>query len=76
MASLLGQDGLTNVFLQERGFGLSDPEHRIGSVDEQAADLVAVLDAEGIERATLVSDASTSLPARWWPRSSRSAFTA
>jgi class 3 adenylate cyclase/pimeloyl-ACP methyl ester carboxylesterase len=62
MAGLLAQDGLTNVFLQERGFGLSDPELRVATIDEQAADLVTVLDAERIERATLVGNISTSLP--------------
>jgi class 3 adenylate cyclase len=42
------------VFLQARGFGLSEPVRKIPTVEEQAGDLLAVMDAAGIGRATLV----------------------
>ena len=43
-----------NVYLQPRGFGLSEPIDHAVSVEEQADDLLAVMDAVGIRHAVLV----------------------
>jgi class 3 adenylate cyclase len=59
----LARDGLTSILFQARGLGLSDPVARPPTVADQAADLLAVLDAEGVHRATLATVYSTSLPA-------------
>jgi len=58
----LARDGLTSILFQERGVGISDSLGRKSTLEEQAADLIAVLDAEGIGQATLVSTGSTALP--------------
>jgi class 3 adenylate cyclase/pimeloyl-ACP methyl ester carboxylesterase len=39
--------------LQRRGFGLSDPVTYMPTVEQQADDIIAVMDAAGMERATL-----------------------
>ena len=62
-ASSLARDGLTSIFFQPRGFGLSDPVARPPTVSEQAADLLAILAAEGVRRVTLSAVVSTALPA-------------
>ncbi len=61
MVSGLARDGLTSILFQQRGFGLSDPVARLPTLAEQAADLLAVLDAEGVRRATLSTIAGTSI---------------
>ena len=58
----LTRNGLTAIVCQERGVGLSDPVERKATVDEQAADLLAIMDAEGVRRATLVGTATTAVP--------------
>jgi class 3 adenylate cyclase/pimeloyl-ACP methyl ester carboxylesterase len=57
----LVRDGVSSLLLQERGVGLSDPVERKATVDEQAADVLAVMDAEGVRRATLVGTVTTAL---------------
>ncbi|MCE5292797.1 MAG: adenylate/guanylate cyclase domain-containing protein [Nocardiaceae bacterium] len=47
------------VFFQRRGLGLSDPIDYIPTLEQQADDVLAVMDAVGMERATLVGVAST-----------------
>ncbi|MGW5074336.1 adenylate/guanylate cyclase domain-containing protein [Rhodococcus sp. NPDC004095] len=47
------------VYFQRRGFGLSDPVDHVPTLDEQAEDVLAVMDAVGVPRATLVGIAST-----------------
>ncbi|TQF74740.1 adenylate/guanylate cyclase domain-containing protein [Rhodococcus spelaei] len=48
-----------SVFFQRRGFGLSDPVERAPTLDEQADDVLAVMDEIGMRRATMVGVAST-----------------
>lgn len=43
-----------NVFFQRRGFGLSDSVQYVPTLEQQADDVIAVMDAVGIRRATLV----------------------
>jgi class 3 adenylate cyclase/pimeloyl-ACP methyl ester carboxylesterase len=42
------------VYMQARGFGLSDPVNYAPTIEQQADDLLAVMDAVGMRRATLV----------------------
>ena len=42
------------VYFQRRGFGLSDPVPYVPTLEQQADDVLAVMDAVGMERATLV----------------------
>jgi class 3 adenylate cyclase/pimeloyl-ACP methyl ester carboxylesterase len=59
----LARDGLTSILFQPRGVGLSDPIDRPATVAEQATDLMAILRAEGVRRATLSTVYLTALPA-------------
>ena len=59
--SRLSPGGGASILLQERGVGLSEPVERKATVDEQAADVLAVMDAEGVGRATLVGLAGAAL---------------
>ena len=43
-----------NVFFQRRGFGLSDQLSYTPTIEQQADDVLAVMDAVGMRRATLV----------------------
>ena len=47
------------VYMQERGFGLSDRIGYTPTVDQHASDVLAVMDAIGMTRATLVGMAPT-----------------
>ncbi|WP_194150303.1 alpha/beta fold hydrolase [Prescottella subtropica] len=47
------------VYFQRRGFGLSDPVDHVPTLEEQADDVWAVMDAVGMRRATLVRIGST-----------------
>ncbi|AQA24720.1 alpha/beta hydrolase fold family protein [Rhodococcus sp. MTM3W5.2] len=47
------------VYFQRRGFGLSDPVDHVPTLEQQADDVLAVMDAVGMERATLVGIGST-----------------
>jgi class 3 adenylate cyclase len=58
----LARDGLTSILFQPRGIGLSGPVARQPTVAEQAEDLLAILDAEAVSRATLVTILGTALP--------------
>lgn len=51
------------VYFQQRGIGLSDPTPAHPTVEEQADDALAVMDAIGMERATLVASFTTAGPA-------------
>ena len=51
------------AFYQQRGIGLSDPMPTYPTLEQQADDCLAVMDAAGMERATLVSTFSTAGPA-------------
>ncbi|WP_432678808.1 alpha/beta fold hydrolase [Rhodococcus pyridinivorans] len=51
-----------SLFFQRRGFGLSDPVEHVPTLEEQADDVVAVLDDAEVDRATLVGAASTCGP--------------
>lgn len=51
-----------SLFFQRRGFGLSDPVDHVPTLEEQADDVVAVLDDAGVARAALVGVASTCGP--------------
>jgi class 3 adenylate cyclase len=51
---------VTCVLLQRRGVGLSAPVDHVPAVETQAADLLAVMDAVGVRRATLCGTFSTS----------------
>ncbi|ANZ27396.1 cyclase [Rhodococcus sp. WB1] len=51
-----------SVYFQRRGIGLSDPLDRVPSLEEQADDVLAVMDEVGMRRATLVGVASTCGP--------------
>jgi pimeloyl-ACP methyl ester carboxylesterase len=42
------------ILWDKRGTGLSDPVHRVPTLDERVEDLLAVLDAAGSEQATLL----------------------
>ncbi|MFC7448298.1 adenylate/guanylate cyclase domain-containing protein [Rhodococcus daqingensis] len=44
---------------QRRGFGLSDPVDQVPTLEQQADDVLAVMDAIGMRRATLVGIGST-----------------
>lgn len=48
-----------SLFFQRRGFGLSDPVDHVPALEEQADDVVAVLDDAEVTQATLVGVAST-----------------
>ncbi|TJZ79991.1 adenylate/guanylate cyclase domain-containing protein [Rhodococcus oryzae] len=47
------------VYFQRRGFGLSDPVDHVPTLEQQADDVLAVMDAVGMQRATLVGIGST-----------------
>lgn len=47
------------VYFQRRGFGLSDPVDHVPTLEEQADDVLAVMNAVRIRRATLVGIGST-----------------
>ncbi|MGW0174237.1 adenylate/guanylate cyclase domain-containing protein [Rhodococcus sp. NPDC003322] len=51
-----------SLFFQRRGLGLSDPIDHVPTLEEQADDVLAVLDDAGIARATLVGACSTCGP--------------
>jgi class 3 adenylate cyclase len=55
-------DGCRVVLLQQMGLGLSDAIDRVPTLEEQASDVAAVMDAEGIESATLFAVWSTCMP--------------
>ncbi|MFD6859715.1 adenylate/guanylate cyclase domain-containing protein [Rhodococcus sp. NPDC060090] len=48
-----------SLFFQRRGFGLSDPVDHVPSLEEQADDVLAVLDDAEVAQATLVGASST-----------------
>jgi class 3 adenylate cyclase/pimeloyl-ACP methyl ester carboxylesterase len=48
-----------SVYMQMRGLGLSDPIRYIPSLEQQADDVLAVLDAADMHRATLVGSLTT-----------------
>ncbi|MGW0018677.1 adenylate/guanylate cyclase domain-containing protein [Rhodococcus sp. NPDC003382] len=48
-----------SLFFQRRGFGLSDPVDHVPTLEEQADDVLAVLDDAGVARVTLVGASST-----------------
>ncbi|MFX1760156.1 adenylate/guanylate cyclase domain-containing protein [Rhodococcus sp. As11] len=50
------------VYFQRRGFGLSDPVDHVPTIEQQAEDVLAVMDAEQIRHATLVGIHSTCGP--------------
>lgn len=50
------------LFFQRRGLGLSDPVDHVPTLEEQADDVLAVLDDAGVARATLVGACSTCGP--------------
>jgi class 3 adenylate cyclase/pimeloyl-ACP methyl ester carboxylesterase len=50
------------LIFQLMGLGLSDAIDRVPTLEEQASDLGAVLDAEGVESATILGVTSTSMP--------------
>ncbi len=50
------------VYFQRRGFGLSDRINHVPSLEQQADDVLAVMDAAGMERATLVGATTTCGP--------------
>lgn len=47
------------VYFQRRGFGLSDPVDHVPTLEQQADDVLAIMDAAGMRRATLVGIGST-----------------
>ena len=51
-----------SLFFQRRGFGLSDPVDHVPTLEEQADDVVAVLDDAEVAQAALVGVASTCGP--------------
>lgn len=51
------------VYFQQRGFGLSDRLPYIPTLEQQASDVLAVMDAVGMRRATLIGILGTSAPA-------------
>lgn len=51
-----------SAFFQRRGLGLSDPVDYVPTLEQQADDVEAVMDAIGMKRATLVGIASTCGP--------------
>jgi class 3 adenylate cyclase/pimeloyl-ACP methyl ester carboxylesterase len=50
---------MRSVHVQRRGFGLSDPVGITPTIEQQADDVLAVMDAEGFDRATLLGIFST-----------------
>jgi class 3 adenylate cyclase/pimeloyl-ACP methyl ester carboxylesterase len=50
------------VYFQHRGFGLSESLSYIPTLEQQAADVLAVMDAVGMRRATLIGILATSAP--------------
>lgn len=50
------------VLFQRRGFGLSDPVGYVPTLEQQAEDVLAVMDAAGMDRAFLYGVYSTALP--------------
>jgi class 3 adenylate cyclase/pimeloyl-ACP methyl ester carboxylesterase len=50
---------MRSVHVQRRGFGLSDPVAMTPTLEQQADDVLAVMDAEGFQRATLLGIFST-----------------
>ncbi|WP_072802345.1 adenylate/guanylate cyclase domain-containing protein [Rhodococcoides yunnanense] len=57
-----GTNFARTVFFQRRGIGLSDPVDHLPTIEEQADDVIAVMDAVGMQRATIVGVASTAGP--------------
>ena len=51
--------GLTSVLLQQRGVGLSPAVEHVPTIERQAADALAVMDAVGVRRATVVGTSTT-----------------
>ncbi|PTR25647.1 class 3 adenylate cyclase [Rhodococcus sp. OK519] len=47
------------VYFQRRGFGLSDPVDHVPTLEQQADDVLAIMDAVGMPHATLVGIGST-----------------
>ncbi|MBJ7331162.1 MAG: hypothetical protein JHC95_14790, partial [Solirubrobacteraceae bacterium] len=56
-----GEAGRIAMF-QQMGLGLSDRVARVPTLEEQAEDVLAIMDAEGMETATLYGLWSTTLP--------------
>ena len=50
------------VIFQRRGFGLSEPVGYVPTVEQQAEDVLAIMDATGIDRAALFGTFSTCFP--------------
>jgi class 3 adenylate cyclase len=50
------------VIFQRRGFGLSEPVAYVPTVEQQAEDVLAVMDAAGMDRAALFGTFSTCFP--------------
>ncbi|WP_308196950.1 alpha/beta fold hydrolase [Rhodococcus sp. CH91] len=50
------------VYFQRRGFGLSDPVDHVPTVEQQAEDVLAVMDAEQVRHASFVGIHSTCGP--------------
>lgn len=50
------------IYLQRRGFGLSEVVDHVPTLDEQADDVLAVMDAGGMEQALLIGYGSTCGP--------------
>ncbi|SEM21505.1 adenylate/guanylate cyclase domain-containing protein [Rhodococcus maanshanensis] len=50
------------VYVQRRGFGLSDQVDHVPTVEQQADDIAAVMDAAGMRRATLIGYVTTCGP--------------
>lgn len=63
MLSGLARDDLTSILVQPRRTGLSDPGSRVATAEERAADLLAIMAAERVERATIGALAAVALPA-------------
>jgi class 3 adenylate cyclase/pimeloyl-ACP methyl ester carboxylesterase len=51
-----------NIFTQLRGFGLSEPINYVPTLEQQASDVVAILDELGIQQAVLVGILTTCAP--------------
>src|SRR5688500_12730858 len=57
-----GADYSRTVYFQHRGFGLSDRVSYIPTLEQQASDVLAVMDAVGMRRATLLGVLATCAP--------------
>lgn len=55
-------DSCKVLHFQQMGLGLSDPVDRVPTLEEQAADIAAVMDAEGISSAVLFGAGVTCMP--------------